>query len=366
MCYPKSFILFVLANTLLAFTVFSQEATLTKAAEKVSAEIKKNKYIEQIGANRKIAVCLFLAKDTVKTHLGIKLSAKIAHALTLKFNNTGYEVLFPDDVESKYLKSSMKQYFNTPNSGSDEAEYWNKYLSNKKPDYWLTGTYILSADNKSLIIKNVYLKYNEYDVSEKKKSVAIDDGDFNFTIDLSELNSISDLNIPIGGVTDTYLKLINLDGAADLFTIDEITDIKLKTKVDAITPLKIGKEYEIKITLKENAYLYGFYYDPKDKDHNFFDMLFPLDKNNIKPVKAGTISLPENATITIDPPAGEVYIKIIASKKLIPITFEQFKDAEGYTITWFKDGNCKNFLQQTAKLPATDYETKQIIKKVVK
>jgi hypothetical protein len=355
--------------SIVLFFVFSiaaiaQDITLSKVADKVASEICKKKCLDLIGKKQKIAICLFLEKDTIKTPLGIELSEKIVHPLNLMLNKTDYEILFPDNIEGKFLQSSMYKYFTPPNSDAEESEYWKKYLDNKKPDYWLTGNYIISDDGKSIIIKNVYFKYNSYEIGENKKQSIAVDADFTIPISPEEQTSIAELNQPISNSSDTYFKLINIEGEGNLFSM-EVVDKNQKI-IDEKDPLIIGKDYQLKITLKEKAFIYAFYYDAKDKDHNFFDVIYPFDKTKICAVDTGIYYLPNNALITIDPPVGQAYIQIIATKKLVPIDFDQFTGSDGYSYSYFKEANCKRFLEQLAKLSPKDFDKKYLIKNITK
>jgi hypothetical protein len=362
----KRSLFYQLVFLFIANPAISQVVTTSKVADKIADAICKKAILDRIGKNKKIAVCLFLQEDTIKTKLGIKISQCIAQNLTYRLNNKDYEILFPDDVDNKFLSSAMGKFFETPKTSDEETEFWQKYLNNKKPDYWLTGKYLISNDNNSIIITNLYLKAYIYDVNNSgKKSVAVNDDYIDININKEDKNNILELNKPITNFSDYYFKLIDLEGKANIFSFEIIND-KLKSEVEISAPLKIGSDYQIKINLKESAFVYCFYFDPKENDHAFFDMIYPLDKDKIKPLSAGVHYLPENTVFTVEPPPSDVYIKILVSKKLIPIEFAQFLGKNGLTYTYFKYDDCKAFLEKICRLPQIDYQTNYIIKKVTK
>ena len=173
----KSFI--VIYSTLFALNSFSQKAPLQQAADELSGKILKElKRNKGIPVDSKIAICLFLGQDeysdTLKTLLGIRLAQKISHSLSIALKKTGYEAVFPDALEKKFLNDAMSEFFVPPATSSEESKFWSDFLMKQKPDYYLTGKYRINDDSKYLRITDVFLRKNVYALDERKINIGIE------------------------------------------------------------------------------------------------------------------------------------------------------------------------------------------------
>ena len=71
--------------------------------------------------------------------------------------------------------------------------------------------------------------------------------------------------------------------------------------------------------------------------------------------------IPPGSSFIPDPPDGQVFIKIFATKEKLAITFTEEVDSEGYIMTKFDDKNCSAFLEKLNKLDKTKVSTRQMV-----
>lgn len=366
----KTFI-FLLFAILFALNSFSQKTPLQQAADELSGKILKElKRNKGIPVDSKIAICLFLGQDeysdTLKTRLGIRLAQKISHSLSIALKKTGYEAVFPDALEKKFLNDAMSEFFVPPATSSEESKFWSDFLMKQKPNYYLTGKYKIIDNYKYLKITGVFLRKNVYAPDERKINIGIENIK-DIPISSNQADKLKKLNIELNVFSKNYNELVYWKGKANLFEF-ALIDYNKKSLINTGTPLYIGNEYQVEINLNQSAYVYAFFYDPQDKEHPYFSMIYPIDNKSSNFLQKGRHKIPVynkvSSTFEITPPEGEVYIKIIASIMKIPIEFTKFKDKEGALYIYFKDNNCRKFLEKLNALPKSNVDAKSVVKVV--
>ena len=102
--------------------------------------------------------------DSLRTPLGVHLSKNITHELlqTISKKSLPYLVLVPN-IEAERMMSS---FFIMPDS-VDESDFWNKYLNNQKPDYYLSASYVIADDYSAISIVNCQLIPDRYNISNR-------------------------------------------------------------------------------------------------------------------------------------------------------------------------------------------------------
>jgi hypothetical protein len=356
--------------TLLLFAVSIATAnaqTANDAIQRLANELADNaaKEVKRLPKNSKIAICLFLGSDsksdTLKTRLGIKLSQATYHALAKKLNKKEYEVIFPDGFDSRFVADASSHFFTPPATAVEEDKFWKGYLDKQRPDYFFTAQYNFVHGN-SLSIANAFLHVNSYGGNTKNYAV----GSCNATISTTESTELFALNKPLALLADPIIQLMDYKGNAKLFNylVRQVGGSQVKDGGS----LKIDKEYELEVELLQPAYLYALYYPNTDKEHPYFDIIYPDPDKNGKvpaPVKLAATKhlLPKNYTLYIDPPVGTAYLKIIATTKPLQIDYE-VKKVDGFFETAFKSKNANAFLKMLQALELEELDTKEILLKV--
>jgi hypothetical protein len=351
-------VLLIFALIFSGVTLKSQDVIDVLAESMAKNVVKKMKKMPD---DTKIAISFFLYEDeytdTIKTYLSIKLSKSFAQYIRLQIQNNKLDqkILFPSELDNE-LYESMQGIYTIPDD-VDEAEYWKEFLDNQTPDYYLVGKYSIVGDYESIQLKSVQLVPSPYGKYVKEQALAIT----NVVAKVkkqSDKTSLLKLNQSLNILSQTYTNLVNWEGDGDFMTL-KLIDNNSRT-VDNYE-LIVGEEYQISITLKEDAYVYAFYYDPQDKDFPFISMLYPFQKSQDTFLKAGLHSIPPGHTFMPDPPAeGQVFIKIFASKEKLPITFIEETDSEGYIISKFNDKNCTDFQTKLNSVSSEKIASRQI------
>jgi hypothetical protein len=240
----------------------------------------------------------------------------------------------------------------------EEDKFWKGYLDKQRPDYFFTAQYHF-VHGSSLAIGSAFLHANTY--GQNSKDYAI--GSSNTLIENTESTDLFGLNKPLALLGDPIIQLMDYKGSAGLFnyTVRQVGGSVVKEGGS----LKIDKDYELEVELLKPAFLYALYYPNSDKEHPYFDVIYPDPDKAGKvpaPVKlaAGKHLLPQNYTLYIDPPTGTAYIKIIATTKPIAIDYE-VKKVEDYYETAFKSKNAKTFLKMLQALELEELDTKEIL-----
>ena len=286
------------------------ESTSVLMAKSVSKVIKK------LPTGAKISMVFFNREDnfsdTTKTYLGIQLTKHFAHSLKSEplFVKQKYSLLFPEGLDNK-LYESMQEMFVMPDN-VNTVDFWNDFLKNQTPDFYITGKYKIIGNFESLsivrmeIVPNIYGKYKEF------SPVGIG----NITIKISkeaDIKLLKDLDNPINNLSAEYMKLIEFKGEGDALNFKVIDSESGKNATNKIV---INKDYEISLTLDKPSYIYAFFYDPADKTYPYISMLYPNQSDQNQLFNVGKYNIPPDASFSpTEPASSQIYIKIIVSKK---------------------------------------------------
>lgn len=370
------FKLFIIACSILTmpfFSLFAQlkspsmsnpvEKAATELAESIARKLRK----QPLPNDAKIAVVMFPFDnnfaDTIKTHLGINFSKQFSHALKLALQdkNKNYNVLIPNDID-KRLNETMSSYFTLP-KGVNEADFWSNFLNNQRPNFYITGKYKISGDYEAFSITNVRIQPDQFDPEFAKLSPIAFDNIIFPLIKPEDKEFIKNLNKALHKFSNPIEAFIKNSGKADFFKFD-IINAETNEVIPVQEPLIIGKSYQVKVQLITDAYLYAFYYDQQNKlAYPYFEMIFPFQPAMSNYVKQGEQLLPAlEYTFEVGPPAsGQVFIKLIATKKHIPIKFD-FVTSNNITTTTFKDSDCSEFMSNLVSLDPAQFDAKAIVK----
>lgn len=345
----------------------SMSNPVDKAATELAESIARRLKRQPLPNGAKIAVVMFPFDnnfaDTIKTHLGINFSKQFSHALKLALQdkNKNYNVLIPNDID-KRLNETMSSYFTLP-TGVNEADFWSNFLDNQRPNFYITGKYKIGGDYEAFIISNVKIQPDQFDPEFAKLSPIAFDNIILPLVKKEDKEYVKNLNKTLHKFSNPIETFIKNSGKANFFKFD-IVNADNDSILQISDPLIIGQSCQLKVQLITDAYLYAFYYDQQNKlAYPYFEMIFPYQPAMSNYVKQGEQRLPAaEYTFEIGPPAsGQVFIKIIATKKHIPIKFD-FVTTNDITTTAFKDSDCAEFMSNLNSLDPAQYDTKAVVK----
>jgi len=191
----------------------------------VSAGIKKCKNIPK---DSKIAVLFFESSDGLKTTLGMQLSRKTAVNLMNNFNKKDFTIISPENVEEKKLNKISATFFTPPDKESSE-DFYKNFNKSQKPDYFLTAKYYVDASFSKLIISEVKIEKNTFDLDERKKSTC---GFENVTVNVLE----SDKNEIINKHTVSLEEICSILANSLKNKTEKVPEVKSKmVRIDNIT-----------------------------------------------------------------------------------------------------------------------------------
>lgn len=325
------------------------ENDIDKTAQKVAAEIINSINNSKIPADAKIAITFFNRIDNEKTPFGIHFSNKLFIKLMAarQKGKITQEILFPENID-KYLDEMMYDYFTVP-QGQNEGDYWTKLLNNNKPDFYIIGKYKFNSKYTEIQFSELIVKPDNYGKYSKiacvvKKAIT---GKISDKLLIQEIKK---LDYPINKPNLYYEKLIDINDNLEGFNLTIINENTGKPVNDF--NFIVGENYSLVLDLKQDLYVYAFFYDPNDYNTEFMTMAFPYDENskNNTFMKKGKHKIPgEGLDFEIEAPFSPVYIKIFALKKKPNIDFD-FKKIDDYYITVFNYENCRKFVEQIEKL----------------
>lgn len=305
--------------------------------------------------------------DTIATPLGMKISAELSFRFNRviqgekKLRNLNVSVISPDNT-NKQLFELMAQNLTPPATMSEESEFWKNMSANQKPDYYLVGKYEILGDFKSVRVSRVELIKDKLNpkLSAFPDKITLKDIDFPFETE-EDRAFFRKLDKVVGEIENAYARLVRLQSRgtfAEVNIIDEKTDKPIALN----TELKVGKGYQLQVNLKEDAYLYAFYYESTDLTGNKIYMIFPFENGQKNLVKKGLVTLPddENVFSPSEPAANQAFIKLIASKKKLPLNITT--TPEGYRFLSPED--CLRFVGSMEKTPQNEIDSNNLIRSV--
>lgn len=327
--------------------VFSAGSGVDVLASETVEKIVKSINSSSIPKDANIAITFFQRIDGEKTTFGIRFTNKVA-AYMKSANQKGkitQNILFPENVD-KRIDESMYKYFTVP-QGKNEGDYWAEFLDKQRPDFYVVGKYKFSEDSRKLTISEIDVVPDKYGSYTNISCVVAGEIEKKIS-EVAEINECKNLDIPVNKPNEYYEQLMELKDNPELFSVVFTNSETGKPVTDY--NFVVEKPYEISINLKKDAYIYAFYYDPKDYNTQNMTMIYPYDKGQNVFFKAGTHVLPKlGFPFYVEPPFTPIYIKIFVLLKEIPIELD-FIQVDGYSIASFSQANCKSFLDQLGKL----------------
>jgi len=346
-------------SMILNYSIAGSQVVIDDLAKTMAKNVVKK--MKKMPEGSKIAITFFLYEDdfsdTIKTYLSIKLSKSFAQEIRLQVQSSKltHKILFPNELDNE-LYESMQSIYTIPDN-VDEAEYWKTFLDNQTPDYYLVGKYQIIGDYESVQLKNVQLIPSPYGKYLNEQPLAVTNAIQLIKTD-EDKESLKKINQSLSTLSQTYQNLIDFTGSADLFSFKLLDE---NSKTVSNSKITVNEEYQISVTLKEDAYMYAFFYDPMDKSFQYISMIFPYQNGQDTYFKAGTHSVPPGNYFTADPPAeGQVFIKLIASKSKLALTSIDEVDSEGYIISKLNDKNCTDFITKMNTLGKDKISAQQI------
>ncbi len=304
--------------------------------------------------------------DTFKTPLGMKISAEISFrfkrlAQERKLRKLNLNIVSPDD-ENKQLFELMAKNVTPPATMAEESEFWKNVAQGQRPDYYITGKYEIIGDYKGVRVSNVELIKDALNpkLANYSSKITLADADFEFQ-DENERQSFKKMDGNVGVIDDQYARLVRLASKGQFASVN-IVDEKTDQPISLETCLQTGKGYQLKVDLKEDAFVYAFYYESNDLTGNKMYMVFPFENGQKNQMSKGSFMLPddENVFSPSEPAANQAFIKLIASKKKLPLKITV--SPEGYR--YLSPDDCAKFVSAMEKIPAANIDSNNLIRSV--
>lgn len=332
--------------------------TIEQLTQEVAA--KSNKVIrKQLPEGAKIALCLFmgsnLKNEPIKTTLGIKITEAFYHQLILKTKKE-YTVIFPDGLSNKVLSDASGKYFEPPKNAEDEAKFWQSYLDGQKPEYYITGQYLLEKNRVTL--KNIFISSDIYSNAPIKFTIE----NVDFDIDQNTYNELDLIDREIKPFSDPIMELLNLKSRGNFFEYQFLKGKEIKSNTEAFL---INNEYNIELNIKKKTFLYAVFYQENDPETKEPILIYPepnaktgLTQSNFQTsLNIGKITIPEQWSIGITPPAGNFMILLLATgQESISFRTENTKDEQNSVVSKLSLEKSKAFLSTLKALNPEDFQ----------
>ena len=310
--------------------------------------------------------CERLGIDTFKTPLGMKISTEVSFkfkklAQDRKLRKYNLNVVSPDN-ENKQLFELMAQNLTPPSNPAEESEFWKNVSAGQRPDYYITGKYEVIGDYKAVRVSQVELIKDKLNVKLASYSdrITLNDIDFEFQ-DEGERQAFIKMDCPVGEISDSYARLVRL-AAKGTFANVSIVDEKTDLPINLETNLVVGKGYQLQVNLQQDAYVYAFYYESNDLTGNKMYLIYPFENGQKNFIKKGSFTLPddENVFSPSPPAANQAFIKVIASKRKLPLNITTAD--EGYK--FLSGDDCLRFVGAMEKIPSAEIDSNNLIRSV--
>lgn len=304
--------------------------------------------------------------DTFKTPLGMKISAEISFrfkrlAQERKLRKLNLNIVSPDD-ENKQLFELMARNVTPPATMAEESEFWKTVAQGQRPDYYIVGKYEIIGDYKGVRVSNVELIKDALNpkLANFSNKITLSDADFEFQ-DENERQSFKKMDGNVGVINNQYARLVGLTSKGKFASV-EIVDEKTDQSIPLETCLATGKGYQLKVDLLQDAYIYAFYYESSDLTGNKMYMVFPFENGQKNQMTKGSFMLPddENVFSPSEPAANQVFIKLIASRKKLPVKITI--SPEGYR--YLSPEDCARFVSAMEKVPSDQIDSNNLIRSV--
>jgi hypothetical protein len=304
--------------------------------------------------------------DTFKTPLGMKISAEISFRFKRlsqkrRLKKLTITVVSPDN-ENKQLFELMAQNLMPPATMAEESEFWKKVAQGQKADYFMVGKYEIIGDYRAVRVSQVELIKDAFNPKLKDftEKITLVDSDFEFQ-DETEKEAFKKMDGLVGDIDGNYAKLVRL-AAKGQFANVNILDEKTDKPISIEENLKANHGYQLKVGLLQDAFVYAFYYESHDLTGNKMYMIYPFENGQKNFLKAGNYILPddENVFSPSPPTSNQAFIKLIASKKKLPLNITT--SPEGYK--YISPEDCAKLVSGIQKLPSNEIDSNNLIRGV--
>lgn len=305
--------------------------------------------------------------DTFATPLGMKISSELSFKFKRviqsekKLRNQNISIISPDNT-NKQLFELMAQNLNPPSTMTEESEFWKNVSANQKPDYYMVGKYEIKGDYKSVRVSNIELIKDKLNpkLNGFQDKITLKDIEFPFESE-DDRKMFRKLDANVGEIDQAYARLVRLASKGQFASV-EIVDEKSDQPIGINTELVVGKGYQLKMNLNQDAYIYAFYYESNDLTGNKMYLIFPFENGQKNFVKVGVTMFPddENVFSPSPPTANQVFIKLIASKRKLPLNITTSQ--EGYKFISPED--CLSFVKAMEKIPSAEIDSNNLIRGV--
>jgi len=310
--------------------------------------------------------CERLGVDTFKTPLGVKISTELSFkfkrlAQERKLRKLALNIVSPDN-ENKQLFELMARNVTPPANMAEESEFWKTVAQGQRPDYYIVGKYEIVGDYKSVRVSRVELIKDALNpkLANFSNTITLNDAEFSFEKE-EEKEAFRKMDGAVGVIDDTYAKLVNLTSKGQFASINLLEE-KTDKPVALETNLKVGAGYQLQVNLNQDAYLYAFYYESSYLTGNKMYMIFPFENGMKNQMGKGTFLLPDNENVfsPSEPAANQVFIKLIASRKKLPVKITV--SPEGFK--YLSPEDCRKFVSAMEKVPSQDIDSNNLIRGV--
>ena len=349
------FIFLIFLNNIELYAQSTPLENLTEEAASKSMKVIK----KQLPSGAKVALCLFMGSnfknEPLKTTLGIKITEAFYHQLILKTKKE-YQIIFPDGLSNKVLSDASGKYFEPPKNAEDEAKFWQSYLNGQKPEYYVTGQYMLEQNR--IVLKNIFISSDVYNSSPMKFTIE----NVAFEIDQNSYNEFDLIDREIKPFSDPIIELLNLKSRGNFFDYKFLKGKEVKSTTETFL---INSDYNIELDIKKKTFMYVVFYQENDPETKEPILIYPepnantgLTQSNFQTLlNLGKIIIPEKWSLSITPPAGNCMILLLATgQESINVRTENTKDEQGFVLAKLNLEKSKAFLNTLKDLNPEDFQ----------
>jgi hypothetical protein len=324
----------------------------------------------KLPAGTKIYVLPFYGRrathDTAKTPLGVRISADMTYwvkkkAQSRRMRNFNLQIISNDD-NTRQLDELMRGFFTPPATQKEESELWNMIENNQRPDYYLVGKYEVDNDYKTLRVFDVKLIRDRFSPPPPKVPREVVIGRSESPIKLeTERENFRKWDVEIKRLPDAFVDLVNYRSKG-MFANAVIKQDGLNTIISPDSLLTVGRNYFVEVDLAEDAHVYIFYYESGDFTGNEMYMVYPFDQSQGTFFKRGRHRFPDpesNFALSM-PGTNKVFLKVVASKRELPLQISQSRD--GYIV--LQKERSMVFVNGLEKMNENEVSTVNIIREV--
>lgn len=310
--------------------------------------------------------CERLGVDTFRTPLGMKISAEVSFrfrrlAQERRLRKYNLTILSPEN-EHRQLFELMARQVSPPATMKEESDFWKNASQGSRPDYYLVGKYEIMGDYKGIRVSQVELVKDILNPALRNftDKITLSDIDIAFRDD-EERKAFQRLDGSVGVIEDAYARLVSQTTRGQFASI-RIFRENADTEIPISQPLKVNSGYQVECNLRQDAYLYVFYYESHDQTGNRMYAIFPNRNGENAFREKGIFRLPSEKTVFSpqEPAANQVFIKVIASVRPLPLQITE--SPEGFR--YITPADCARFVEAMRKIPPAEIDGNNLIRGV--